>query len=101
MAAPTVRLWTLGAGNPSQHWDFNAVSGGFTLFNEGTGKYASDQSGILKEGSQQDVWTVTLVPEGYSIKNNHTGRLLTDPGVKDGAVTLTGWGSLWQLFPPR
>jgi hypothetical protein len=56
---PTVRLWVYVAGNPSQHWTFTKVSGGFTMLNQGTGQYASDIGGQLVEGHLSDVWTVT------------------------------------------
>jgi hypothetical protein len=98
---PIVRLWPDVAGNPSQHWHFGEVSGGFTMLNLGTGQYASDRLGKLFESDRKDVWTVTPVPEGYSIKNNRTGRLLTDPAVQRGAVTLTGSGSVWEIYVPK
>ena len=98
---PTVRLWRFVAGNPSQHWHFGEARGGFTMLNLGTGQYASDSFGKLFESDRKDVWTVTLVPGGYSIKNNRTGRFLTDPAVQSGAVTLTPGGSVWQISPPK
>jgi hypothetical protein len=98
---PTVRLWPDVPGNPSQRWHFGEVSGGFTMLNLGTGQYASDRFGKLFESDRKDVWTVTPVPEGYSIKNNRTGRFLTDPAVQRGAVTLTRSGSVWQIHLPK
>jgi hypothetical protein len=98
---PTVRLWPFVAGNPSQHWHFGEARGGFTMLNLGTGQYASDSFGKLFESDRKDVWTVTPVPGGYSIKNNRTGRFLTDPAVQSGAVTLTRGGSVWQISPPK
>jgi hypothetical protein len=98
---PTVRLWPYVAGNPSQHWHFGEVPGGFRMLNLGTGQYASDRFGKLFESDRKDVWTVTPVPGGYSIKNNRTGRFLTDPAVQTGAVTLTGSGSVWQISLPK
>ena len=98
---PTVRLWVYVAGNPSQHWKFTKVAGGFTISNHGTGQYASDIGGNLSEGGLRDVWTVTAVTGGYTLKNNRTGLFLTDPGIQEGAVTLTQTGSVWQMSAPR
>ena len=98
---PTVRLTARTAGNASQHWQFNGVTGGFTITNLGTGQYASDQSGVLEQGHTEDLWTLTPIPWGWSIKNNRTGRLLADPAVIDGAVTTNGNGSAWQMSAPK
>jgi hypothetical protein len=98
---PTVRLTPQTAGNASQHWQFSGVTGGFTITNLGTGQYASDQSGILEEGHTEDLWTLTPVPWGWSIRNNRTGRLLADPAVSEGAVTTNGNGSAWQMSAPK
>jgi len=98
---PTVRLTPQIAGNASQHWQFGGVTGGFTITNLGTGQYASDQSGVLEEGHTEDLWKLTPVPWGWSIKNNRTGRLLADPAVIDGAVTTNGNGSAWQMSAPK
>ncbi len=95
---PTVRLWPYVAGNPSQHWHFGEVPGGFTMLNLGTGQYASDRHGKLFESDVQDVWTVTAIPGGYSIKNNRTRRFLTDPFVQRGTVRLRKSGSIWRLL---
>jgi hypothetical protein len=96
---PTVRLWVYVAGNPSQHWTFTKVAGGFTMLNQGTGQYANDVGGQLVEGPLADVWTVDPAPGGYTLKNNRTGLLLIDPGVQNGAITLAKKGSAWQLSP--
>ena len=98
---PTVRLWPFVTGNPSQHWHFGEVPGGFTLLNLGTGQYASDRSGNLFESGHKEVWSVTPVPGGYSIKNNRTGLYLTDPAVQRGPVTLTPGGSVWEFSAPK
>jgi hypothetical protein len=98
---PIVRLWPFVAGNPSQHWHFGEVPGGFTLLNLGTGKYARDRFGKLFESNRKEVWTVTPVPGGYSIKNNRTGWYLTDPAVQRGPVSLTPGGSVWELSAPE
>jgi hypothetical protein len=97
----TVRLWVYVAGNPSQHWTFTKVAGGFTMLNQGTGQYASDIGGKLVEGGAADVWTVSPGIGGFTLKNNRTGLFLTDPGVQNGALTLTSNGSVWQMSPPR
>jgi uncharacterized membrane protein len=96
---PTVRLWVYVAGNPNQHWTFTQVSGGFTMYNKGTGLYASDIGGQLVESPVGDVWTVAAVAGGYSLKNNRTGLFLTDPAIQNGALTLTKKGSAWQMSP--
>jgi hypothetical protein len=53
------------------------------------------------EGGLRDVWAVTPVTGGYTLKNNRTGLFLTDPAVQNGEVTLTATGSVWQMSTPQ
>jgi len=71
------------------------------MLNQATGQYASDIGGQLVEGRLADVWAVNPVSGGYTLKNNRTGLFLTDPAIQNGAVTLTGTGSAWQMSTSR
>lgn len=93
-ASPGVQLYPSNPPNPFQQWTYDNSG---LLINGGWARAMIDPgNGAVDEAPSGDDWTIQSSGNGYTVKNNRTGRYLSDNG---GTLTMGSFGSgaVWTL----